>query len=89
MSDEAMCPYCKTLQEINHDDGYGYSEDETSYQWCVECELEFAFTTSLSCSYTVECDGRKNPHKWVEWFIEPSMEECSACGKTRLKREQP
>lgn len=48
-----QCPYCKTSQEINHDDGYGYTEDDAHQQECVGCEKTFIFFTSISFSYRV------------------------------------
>ena len=50
MSD-VECPYCKSAQEINHDDGYGYEEDETHEQQCGDCGEYFAFTTSILFLY--------------------------------------
>ncbi len=45
---DVECPYCEEGQEINHDDGYGYSEDVTYEQECSNCEKNFTFTTSIS-----------------------------------------
>lgn len=56
MSD-VQCPYCKTEQEINHDDGYGYEEDGEHEQECYECEKTFEFTTAIYFSYNVYCQG--------------------------------
>jgi glutaredoxin len=28
------CPYCEKQQEIDHDDGYGYDEDQAHKQTC-------------------------------------------------------
>ena len=39
------CPYCGHEQEVNHDDGYGYKEDELHEQQCCECGKYFVFTT--------------------------------------------
>jgi len=49
--DDVYCPYCGEGQEINHDDGYGYAEDEVYEQGCVECGMRFTFTTSISFYY--------------------------------------
>lgn len=54
MSD-VTCPYCKTEQEICHDDGYGYDDGEYFEQECVECDREFKFTTSITFSYQIFC----------------------------------
>ena len=48
------CPYCDHDQEVNHDDGYGFAEDERHYMSCGKCEKEFTFWTSISFSYTAE-----------------------------------
>jgi len=56
MSD-VTCPYCKEEQEINHDDGYGYEEDKDFEQNCVYCGHDFKFSTSISFSYEVYCQG--------------------------------
>lgn len=54
MSDDVECPYCEKYQEINHDDGYGYSEDETFEQECSDCGKSFVFTTFVSFNYNSE-----------------------------------
>ena len=46
------CPYCGSDNEVCHDDGQGYSEDEVHEMECRECELNFVFTTSVSFDYT-------------------------------------
>ncbi|TQV71618.1 hypothetical protein FLL45_20935 [Aliikangiella marina] len=77
MSD-VKCPYCGEEQEINHDDGYGYEEDERHEQYCVGCNKTFKFTTSITYNYEVFC--QKEDHvmepfgdKW------PGMYECEKC----------
>lgn len=54
MSDDVECPYCGEGQEINHDDGYGYDEDEKHEQQCSDCDKNFVFTTSISYYYEAE-----------------------------------
>ena len=55
---DVKCPYCKKSQEINHDDGYGYTEGVDYTQDCVDCGKEFKFTASISIDYEVFCaDG--------------------------------
>ena len=79
------CPYCGAGQEINHDDGYGYAEDETFEQECVSCDQTFRFTTSISFHYTAYCSG---PHDWQPWAPgHPGMEGCSRCEAARRVRE--
>ena len=53
MSD-VECPYCGLGQDINHDDGYGYEEDETHQQQCPRCKKTFTYKTCISTSYQVE-----------------------------------
>jgi len=53
MNDDVECPYCGAEQEINHDDGYGYTEDQAYEQECGECEKTFVFHTSISFYYSV------------------------------------
>ena len=33
---DVECPYCYADQEINHDDGYGFDEDQLYEQECSE-----------------------------------------------------
>ena len=51
MSRDTECPYCGEDVEINHDDGYGYSEDETHQQECGACGKTFTYTTMIHFSY--------------------------------------
>ena len=48
---DVECPYCGTGQEINHDDGYGYEEDDPHEQSCPHCDKTFVFTPPY-CSTT-------------------------------------
>lgn len=50
MSD-IKCPYCGQEQEVCHDDGDNYAEDETHQMGCSTCENYFVFTTSISFDY--------------------------------------
>ena len=52
MSNDINCPVCGEDQEINHDDGFGYSEDEMHHQQCCSCGSLFGFQTSISFHYT-------------------------------------
>lgn len=45
------CPYCGHSQEVCHDDGQGYSEDEIHQMECSKCEKNFTFTTVISFDY--------------------------------------
>ena len=48
---DPRCPYCGEQQEIDHDDGYGYSEDTAHEQECSDCEMHFTFRTTISFDY--------------------------------------
>jgi len=50
MSD-MQCPYCNADQEVCHDDGRGYSEDEKHEHQCTECDKMFVFRTIISFDY--------------------------------------
>jgi len=49
---DVVCPYCGEEQEINHDDGYGYEEDELYQQEC-NCGKTFVYTTAIIFNYDV------------------------------------
>ena len=72
------CPYCGFDQEINHDDGYGYNEDESFEQECVSCDKTFKFTVHISFLYSAYCqpeDHKMEPcgDRW------PKLWECTVC----------
>lgn len=86
MHSDVDCPYCGEGQEINHDDGYGYEEDQTHEQHCSDCGKSFAYTTSISYHYEAskaEClnDGE---HTWEKMKIYPNhwpdAKYCTGCG---------
>lgn len=82
------CPYCGTEQDIDHDDGKGYEENERHQQQCVKCEKTFIFTTYVLYSYTpykAEClnggDHEYYPtHTYPTEFTEMM---CHLCGDRR------
>lgn len=88
------CPYCDAEQEINHDDGRGYEENETHQQQCSECNKYFVFTTSISFFYDAEkadClnDGEHNFEPTQTFPKEYSKMRCSDCGEIReCKKEE-
>jgi len=47
------CPHCQALQEINHNDGYGYEEERRHSQQCYKCLNIFWFETIISISYFI------------------------------------
>ena len=81
MSD-VNCPYCDAEIEINHDDGYGYAEDETFEQDCHNCGKEFEFSTIISYYYQVFC--KDQPH---DFEIDGKMKSCKNCDHFELTEE--
>lgn len=74
--------------EINHDDGYGYAEDETHQQQCGHCEKTFTFTTAISYDYDVskaDClNGAEHRFKPTCTFPkEFSRLRCESCGEEK------
>ena len=66
--DDVKCPYCGRGQEINHDDGYGYEENETHEQECA-CHKTFTFETFISFDYSAHkapcLNGAEHKYKKV------------------------
>lgn len=48
------CPYCGEWQDVDHEDGTGYEEDQTYQQTCCKCEKVFVYTTGILYVYTPE-----------------------------------
>jgi len=80
------CPYCGSSQEINHDDGYGYEEDEEFEQECSDCDKKFIFTTSISFNYESYCQPEDHV---LEPFGEkwPNMYHCVNCEFYERKKD--
>jgi len=86
MNDE-NCPYCGAQIEINHDDGYGYEEDQTHQQECSSCGKIFIYTTSIHLYYELnkaKClNGEEHefmttltyPYEFTRWQCEFCKEE--------------
>ena len=89
MSDDVECPYCGEYQEINHDDGRGYAEDELHQQQCGDCDKYFVFTTSISYYYDAkiaDClnDGEHNFNPTNTYPKCCTKLECVDCGKIEI-----
>jgi len=89
---EVQCPYCETGQEINHDDGYGYDEDEIYEQECGDCEKVFAYTTSIHFHYEAakaDClnDGEHRYKRSITHPVEFTKMVCRDCGDYRRPTE--
>ena len=81
------CPYCNASIEINHDDGYGYSEGEIYEQECPECGKTFCYTSYISYNHELFGAPCKNgePHKLTEIQGYPKeffeyKRRCEYCG---------
>ena len=82
---DVSCPYCDCSQKIDHDDGYGYDEDEIYTQQCSDCDKTFSFLTSITYSYEArKCDCQNgSPHKWEPTTTFPvhfTKMICKMCG---------
>lgn len=83
------CPYCNHGQEVCHDDGEGYSEDEAHQMECYECEKTFVFHTSISFDYEPEkadCLNEGGNHDFQTTCTVPreyTKMRCSVCEETR------
>lgn len=88
MSD-IKCPYCNYGQEINHDDGQGYTEDEKHQQQCSACDKVFTFTTAISFYYEAfkaDCLNGEE-HDWKITDTKPSYfsrMRCTMCEEERV-----
>lgn len=82
---DTECPYCGSDVEINHDDGYGYSEDELHQQECGNCDKTFTYWTSIYFSYSTnkaDClnGGEHNYRKTITVPVEYTKLRCEMCG---------
>ena len=88
MSKDTNCPYCGADVEINHDDGYGYSEDDLHQQECGDCGKTFTYTTVIHFSYSprkADClnGGEHDYHKTATYPPEFARLRCKTCGDER------
>lgn len=63
------CPYCGAENEVCHDDGIGYSEDEAHEMECGTCEKNFVFYATIHFHYSPRKADCLNgsPHQLREW----------------------
>jgi DNA-directed RNA polymerase subunit RPC12/RpoP len=85
MSD-VNCPYCNKEQEINHDDGYGYEEDDHHKQWCIDCDKEFEFTTSIIYHYNVYCKDGDHKMEQSAFAEHKELFSCENCDHYEVRR---
>jgi hypothetical protein len=88
MMNDVECPYCGTSQEICHDDGYGYTENEMHQQECGDCDKTFVFETRIIFSYIA---GKAECLNGGEHYYKPTITypkirtrmECMTCWDKR------
>lgn len=97
MAHDVECPYCGEGQEINHDDGYGYTEDKRHEQQCGDCGKNFVYNTSISFYYEAEKADCLNgsphdlepvihmPNRWPDW---KRCKNCDFEQRGQYKEEQ-
>jgi len=92
------CPYCKSENTVDHDNGEGYAEDQCHEMECDHCGKNFVFYTQISFDYWPKKADCLNglPHKfrdWVKLWLNEKNEEiqnrkCKDCGREE-RRTQP
>jgi hypothetical protein len=86
------CPYCDEELDINHDDGFGWEENEKHQMQCKYCKKYFVFSTQISIYYyakKAECLNNGN-HKWkltATFPRELSQMFCTKCDERRALTE--
>ncbi len=90
---DVNCPYCDAEQDIDHDDGYGYEEDELHEQYCNGCEKTFVYRTSISYYYEADkadClnDGEHTYEPTHTYPKEATRMECTQCDDRRNPTEK-
>lgn len=93
MKRDVQCPYCSDWHYINHDDGYGYSEDEIHSQECESCEKIFTYQTTITFNYyadKADClNGSEHDYKPTATCPrEYTKMRCSMCGEEREPTQQ-
>ena len=91
------CPYCDEAIEIDHDDGYGYEEDEIFEQECKHCNKVFKYNTDIIYVYTLDkapcLNGEAHdwkPRRGAPAYYFEGKELCNCCGEERdtLSKEE-
>ena len=89
---DMTCPYCDSEQEVCHDDGAGYAEDETHQHTCSSCGKSFVFSTYISFSYEASPADCLNTgeHDFKPTVTTPKCAtrmRCTMCGEEREPTE--
>lgn len=89
---DVNCPYCGAGQEINHDDDYGFIEDEIFNQDCSKCGKTFIYRTFITLDYEAnkaDClNGEPHNYKPTNTFPkEYTQMRCDMCGDERRPTE--
>lgn len=94
MGYDIECPYCGHGQEIDHDDGYGYEQDEIHQQECGYCEKVFAYTTVILFYYEAEkadcLNGGEHKFRKIHGCPEEYFKNryrCEDCGEEVEKKD--
>jgi len=82
---DIKCPYCGDAQDIIHDDGYGYEEDQPHEQQCSYCHKVFIYYTSIHFYYDAQkadClnDAEHQFEKTKTYPPEYARLKCKTCG---------
>lgn len=90
---DTNCPYCGADIEINHDDGYGYEQNELHQQECWGCGRVFTYTTGITYFYETFKANCLNggEHEWLPTITFPkeyTRMHCAACDKKRKPTEE-
>lgn len=89
---DVTCPYCGSHEEVCHDDGHGYEEDQPHENQCSECEKYFIFYTSISYDYEAQKADCLNgaDHDWKKPRFpseyQPDKVICSMCDEVKEGR---
>jgi rRNA maturation protein Nop10 len=83
---DVKCPYCGGEQDINHDDGYGLTEEDEHEQECGWCEKTFIFFTTFSLSYEVQCQPDDHVLEPPDPDRHPHLYKCNKCGYYTSKK---
>ena len=88
MDKDVKCPYCGHDQDINHDDGYGYAEDEKHNQECGRCGKTFGYITTIVFyydSFKTDClNDAEHEYEVTNTYPEFAKKMlCKCCGYER------